>query len=326
MHKKIAFFEVTAWEKEWLVKNLGGFEPKFYNSALNEEHIPPERHFQAISVGEGSFLTNAVLEAFSHLELIVIRGREFGNIDLVSCRNKKIMVCRAPTYAVHAVAEFTFALLLMLSRRVCEAVLRQKTGSDATLDRLRGFDLYGKTLGVLGTGNIGSAVIRIAKGFGMKVIAWNPKQNLQLASELGFAYMPFLSVLAHADVLTIHLPHVQGGVGQTHHLLNREALTQMKRGSLLINTSGADIIDNDALGNLLQEGVLAGAALDVEPGTLREDFLRQERFIITPRMAFNTQETLEHLLRATTENIHAYFRGFPQHTVGQSAPAEHSAG
>ena len=326
MHKKIAFFEVAAWEKEWLVKNLTGFELKFYSFALDEEHVPLERYFQAISVGSASRVTSGVLGGFLHLELIAVRGKACENIDLISCRERKVMVCRVPTHAVHAVAEFTFSLILALSRKVCEAALRRKTLGDISLDRLRGFDLWGKTLGVLGTGSIGSAVIRIAKGFGMQVISWNPKQNLQLASELGFAYVPFLSVLSHADILTIHLPYVLSGIGQTHHLLDREALAEMKRGALLINTSHRDIINNDVLPGMLQEGALGGVALDVAVEGLPEGLLEHERLIATPRIAFNTQETLEHLLRATTENIRAYFRGFPQHVIGSNASVKHLTG
>lgn len=311
MHK-IAFFEIAAWEKDWLVKNLGGFSVKFYDFALDAHHLPPERDFKAISMGEGSVLAEDVLSAFPHLECVAVRSRSCSNISLVACRTRGVLVCCVPTHAVHAVAEFTFGLLLALTRKIGDAAKRARKNT-IHLDGLGGIDLYGKILGVLGTGHIGSQVIRIAKGFGMQVLAWNPRENLQLASELGFAYVPLESLVAHADILTVHLPYISTReTCSTHHLLHAAMLSRCKRGMLLVNTAHADIADNEAVWAGVEGGVLGGVAIDADPAAFPEKFYTHPHIMVTPRVAYNTQETHEHILQTTAENIRAYFRGFPQ--------------
>lgn len=330
MLKKIAFFELEAWEKDWVVKNLGGFSLAFFDRLLDEHHLPLERDFAALSVGEKSVVSKTVLDAFPRLELIAVRGRSTDHVDLAACREKHVMVCRVPHAATHAVAEFTLALILALSRKVCAALARlnfvkQNLGglergakNDTSRDRLRGFDLYEKTLGVIGTGNIGKAVIAIAKGFGMKVLAWNPKQNLELAASLGFAYVPLENLLAHADIITIHAPYIEPHMpASTHHLLNAELLRHVKRGAVLVNTSHLEIVDAGALAEALRNGRIGGVALDAAGANITDEFARDERVLLTPRVGGYTQDALEDVLKVTAENIQAYFRGFPQHCVGE---------
>jgi len=318
--KKIALFEIAAWEKDWLIKNLTGFSLYFFHEALDDRHIPNERDFNVISV-KNSSLPADILGVFPHLELISVRGRELPSIDFTVCRKRHIMVCRVPVYAVHAVAEFTFALILALSRRFCDIVTQSKKNPKSGSDGIGGYDLYGKALGVLGVGNIGSAVIRIARGFGMKVFAWNPKQNLQLASDLGFTYATAELLVSQSDILTIHLPYIpETKPDSTHKLINREVFARMKPGAFLVNTSHEKIIDSDALVDALRDGVLRGAALDKFSVDDAEKLREQEGVILTPNIAFSTQETFEQILQKTAENIRAYFKGFPQNAVGESFP------
>lgn len=326
--KKIAFFEIAAWERERLIKELGGFSLSFYAAPLDAEHLPADRDVAAISVGETSIVDSHVLSAFPRLELVLARGRNVSAINGNDCREKNVMICRVPGHAASAVAEFTFALILALSRKVHTSIKRG-TENSVSLDGLQGFDLHGKAIGILGTGHIGSRVIRIARGFGMKVLAWNPKQNLQLAADLGFTYVSSDELLHHSDILTMHVPYVPEGKTPTqrnniirsnreytHQLFNREIFSRMKRGALLINTSHPDIIDADALLWALGEGILAGAAIDGARGSSQK-FSAHQNLIVTPGIAFNTIETHEHALRTTAENIRSFFRGFPQNVVGE---------
>ena len=313
MRKKILFFETEAWERDWLVKNLGGFTLQFFDYPLDERRIPLEQDAAVICVGQNSVVSKRVLEAFSRLELVCVRFNECANIDFTACRERAVSVCRAPSRATHAVAEFTFALILALSRRICQALDACKTGNASYA--LRGFDLAGKTLGVLGAGNIGSNVVRIARGFGMKVLAYNRKPNAQLAAELGFAYATPEDLMAHAHVLTLHLPY---HIKSTHHIIDRAAFSHMRRGIHIVNTAHEKLIDSQALLWALEEGIVAGYATDVakDPADM-ENLRRRGSVLFTPNTAWNTQEALEHLLRISVDNIRAYFSGFPQNCMGE---------
>jgi D-lactate dehydrogenase len=262
-------------------------------------------------------ISREVLDAFPKLELIAVRGRDVERVDLTACREKHVMVCRAPNTSAHAVAEFTFTLILALSRKVCAALARGAKG-ETSRDRLRGSDLYGKTLGVVGTGNIGKAVVAIGKGFGMKVLAWNPKQNLELSANLNFTYVPLESLLTHADIISVHVPYVaQSQAASTHHLLNEERFLQIKHGAYVINTSHPDIVDTAALTKALRDGRIGGVALDATGANITDEFARDERVLLTLRVAGYTQDALENVLKTTVENIQAFFKGFPQNAVGE---------
>jgi D-lactate dehydrogenase len=226
------------------------------------------------------------------------------------------------------VAEHVFALLLALSHHLTEAVDRTRRG-DFSLEGLRGFDLRGKTLGVIGTGHIGQCVIEIAKGFRMRVVAYDQQPDPSLAASLGFEYLDFDHLLAQADVLTLHIP----GTAQTHHLLNEAAFAKMKDGVVLINTARGTVVDVHALLRALAVGKVAAAGLDVLPEepTIREEaeliraffrkqhnldtlladhiLLRMRNVIITPHSAFDTKEAVERILTTTVENLTAFCAG-----------------
>jgi D-lactate dehydrogenase len=199
---------------------------------------------------------------------------------------------------------------------------------------LRGFDLKGRTLGVVGSGNIGLHVIRIARGFGMEVVAHDVREQHLLAEVLGFRYVPLDEVFRQADIVSLHVPYFPA----THHLVNRQRLGQMKRGSLLVNTARGGLVDTDALLWALDEGILAGAGLDVVEGEelmaeeqqlLRRDvapeqlqaairghlLLRRDNVVVTPHNAFNSEEALQRILATTVENVRAFLAGQPINVV-----------
>jgi len=224
--------------------------------------------------------------------------------------------------------------MLTLSHRLYESIDRTRKG-DFSMRGLRGFDLRGKTLGVIGTGSIGRYVIGIALGFHMQVLAFDVKPDPELAKEMGFRYASMEDLLGGSDIVTLHVP----GGEKTRHLLSAEEFGVIKRGSIVINTSRGDVIDVKALLKGITERRVAAAALDVLPDepVIREEaellrsafrerhdlstlladhiLLRLRNVIVTPHNAFNTREAVERILMTTIENIRAFERGEPQNAV-----------
>ncbi len=245
-------------------------------------------------------------------------------------------MCNVPDYGDPTVAEHAFALLLALSRNIVPAVERTRRG-DFSRSGLRGFDLGGKTLGVVGAGRIGRRAIMIGRGFGMQVLAFDPAPNPAAAQTLGFRYAPLGELLAAADVVTLHLP---GGPG-SHNLISDAEFALMKPQAVLINTSRGGVVDAEALVRAITSGRLAGAGLDVvaEEASIGEETeifgpgsgLEAERMrslladhtpphhpnvIITPHIAYDTGEAMGRIIETTLANIRAYAAGTPQNLVG----------
>ena len=208
------------------------------------------------------------MKRFPALKLIATRSTGFDHIDLAAAKTRGIAVANVPSYGENTVAEFTFALLLALSRRVIDADERVRGGAFSPVG-LRGFDLAGKTIGVVGCGHIGTHVIRMANGFGMKVLGFDVVRNDELARTLNFTYTTLPELFATSDIVTLHVPYN----AHTHHLVNRENIGTFKKGSYLINTSRGAVVETDALVEAIKSGVIAGAALDVleEEGELRDE-------------------------------------------------------
>ncbi len=258
-----------------------------------------------------SKLGRDVLEKLPVLKLIATRSTGYDHIDIGYCAARDITVSNVPTYGENTVAEHVFALLLAISHRLPEAIARARSGH-FTPEGLEGFDLEGKTLGVIGTGNIGIHVVRIARGFGMKVLAFDVKPQPRLAAEYGFTYASMDALLAGSDVVTLHVP----ALPQTEHLIDAAAIARMKKGAILINTARGSIVDSRPLIEALRTGKLAAAGLDVLPDEplIREEaelissiyatqhdmrevvadhiLLTMPNVIVTPHSAFNTREAI----------------------------------
>lgn len=327
-NKKIAFFEIEDWEKEYMEKELPGFEISFFSEHLELENVHLAKECKIISVFTVSQVNKEVLSKLPDLKLIVTRATGFDNIDIEEARKNNILVCNVPTYGENTVAEHTFGLILNLSRKIHKSIqsVREK---GFIPDGLRGFDLKGKTLGVVGTGHIGSHVIRIAKGFEMNVLAYDVNQDEKLVKQLGFKYVKFDDLLKNSDIITLHVPYNK----QTNHLINSNNINLIKKGAYLINTARGGIVQTDALIKALSEGILAGVGLDVMEGehdlgeerellskkiTENIDFktilqnhilMEQDNVIITPHNAFNSKEALERILETTVENIKSFISG-----------------
>jgi D-lactate dehydrogenase len=329
---KIIFFEIKDWEKEYLLKRLAGHELFFGTDVLDAAKLT-NNSYDIVSVFIYSKINQAALKALPQLKLVATRSTGFDHIDLEACSEKKITVCNVPFYGENTVAEHTFALILSLSRNVHKAYVKT-LGNNFSLEGLKGFDLKDKTLGVVGAGHIGLHVIRIAKGFGMRVVAFDVNQDKFLAEVLGFEYLPFEEVLKQSDIVSLHVPDNQ----HTHHLINRQNIELFKKGSMLINTARGGVVDTEALLWALENGVLAGAGLDVLEG---EEFIKEEKqllhapnqeealaslvrdhlilkkdnVVFTPHIAFYSQEALERILETTAQNIEAFIADKPLNLV-----------
>jgi D-lactate dehydrogenase len=329
MSKKIiALFEVTPKEKKYLNKKLGKeFELHFYPDVLTEENAGLVKDVEVISPFIYSQINANVIEKAKNLRHIATRSAGFNHIDLNEAKKRNITVSNVPYYGENTIAEHTFALILALSRNLHKAYVRTLR-NDFTLTGLQGFDLKGKILGVIGAGSIGVHVIKIAKGFGMKVIASDPKRNHILSELLDFKYAELNELLATSDIITLHSPYNK----YTHHLINMDNINLVKKGALFINTARSGIIEPKALYHAIETGIFGGAGLDVFEGEelvkeenqmltknvsmdhleailKRNILLRREDVIITPHMAFDSVEAVERIMDTTIDNIMACYSG-----------------
>lgn len=329
---KIGFFGIKDWEKEYIEARKDKMpEVDFWFSSeiISEEHLPAQTDFDAISVFVDSSVKAKVLEKLPNLKFIATRSTGFDHIDLNECKRKDIAVSFVPSYGENTVAEFAFGLLLTLSRKIYESYDRIRETGNWSFEGLQGFDLKGKTIGVVGTGRIGRHSIRIAQGFGMNVIGYDLHPDAKLAEEFGFEYKSLDNLLSAADVVTLHVPYLP----ETHHLINEKRLGQMKKGAILINTSRGAVVETEALVKALKSGHLGGAGIDVfeEEGVVKDemDFLVSGKaeghnlktiianhvlvdmpnVVLTPHNAFNTKEALERILDTTIENVTGYLSG-----------------
>lgn len=343
MPHKAVFFNLEPWAQEYLQKSQAlagaGVEVGFVNGIIDKNHPAPDQGFDILGTFVDSTADATVIGSLPNLKHIATLSTGYDHIDLAACAARGITVSTVPTYGENTVAEYAFGLMLALSRKICEAKERVKMEGSFRLDGLRGFDLMGKTLGVLGTGHIGQHVVRAAKGFGMTVIGFDAFPNAKLAADLGFEYKPLDEVLAQSDIVTVHVPYLPS----THHLINAENIGLMKPGAYLINTARGACVDTDALVMALKNGKLGGAGLDVleEEGMIKDElsFLAQNQIpandlkvvledhalidmpnvIITPHNAFNTKEAFTRILDTTIGNIVGFANGAPTNLVKETS-------
>ncbi len=317
---KIAFFEIHPDEEKELKKTFKSHQLIFSPEVLTAKNTQKAAEAEILSVYIYSKVTHEVLDQFPHLKCITTRSTGYDHIDREECKKRKITVCNVPSYGENTVAEHAFALILELSRRVTQArqEVLEKKRPVATLPC---FDLKGKTFGVIGTGRIGQSAIHIAKGFGMNVIAYDIIENKQAAKEIGFTYVSLENLLKQSDVITLHVFLSE----KTHHLLNKENLKHVKKGSILINTSRGPVVETAALVQALKKGDLSGAGLDVledeesliegHPNTEQSFLLKNSNVIYTPHTAFYSKESVLRILTTTIENITSFLSKKPLNTL-----------
>ncbi|VWB46978.1 2-hydroxyacid dehydrogenase [Burkholderia lata] len=305
-----------------------GYRLHFQPSHLDAETAILAHGYDVVCPFVNDTVDAAVLERLADggTRLIALRSAGFNHVDLAAAERLGITVVRVPAYSPHAVAEHAVALILALNRRLPRAVARTREG-DFSLNGLLGFDLHGKTVGVIGTGIIGSVFAKIMMGFGMHVLAHSvPPYNDELIA-FGARYVELDELLHHADIVSLHCPLLPS----THHLINERTLARMKHGAMLINTGRGGLVDAQALVDALKSGQLGHLGLDVyeeESGLFFEDhsdlplqddvlarLLTFPNVIVTSHQAFFTREALAEIAHTTLLNIEAWHAGTPQNAV-----------
>ncbi|MEB3196133.1 MAG: 2-hydroxyacid dehydrogenase, partial [Candidatus Sericytochromatia bacterium] len=289
---------------------------------LSRETATLARGFQGVCCFVNDTLDRAVLEILANggTQVVAMRCAGFNNVDLQAASALGLVVLRVPAYSPHAVAEHAVALLLCLNRKIHKAYARVREGN-FSLNGLMGFDLHGKTVGVIGVGRIGHCFARIMAGFGCRVLAFDPHPDPRVAD--GVHYVSLEDLLSESDIISLHAPLTP----DTRHLINRESLAKMRRGVVLINTSRGPLVDTQALIEALKQGQVAAAGLDVyerEAGIFFEDWsdtglqddtlarlLSMPQVLVTGHQAFLTETALQNIAEVTLLNLDAFERGAP---------------
>lgn len=257
-------------------------------------------------------LSAEIINACPNLKMLSVAFTGVDHVDLAACRARNIMVCNAAGYSTNAVAELVFGLAISVIRNIVPCDARCRTAG--TKDGLVGFELFGKTFGVVGTGAIGSRVAKIAAAFGCRVLAYSRSVKAEL-QQAGVEYVSFDELLAQSDFVSLHVPLTAA----TRGLLNAEAIGKMKQGAVLINTARGPVVDSEALAAALNSGKLAGAGIDVfegEPPIATEHPLcSAKNTVLTPHVAFASREALEKRAEIVFANIAKWLAGAPQNIV-----------
>jgi len=323
---KIAFFDTHRFERSAFeaANQRYGHEIDFLEPRLTPETAALARDHSAVCSFVSDTLDQRALEQLKAggTRLIALRSAGYNHVDLIAAERLGLPVVRVPEYSPYAVAEHAVALVLALNRKIHRAHARVREGN-FSLEGLVGFDLHGKTVGIVGTGRIGKVAARIFRGFGCDVLAYDLAPDPAFAGETGVRYSELAALYRAADIISLHVPLTP----VTHHLVNAEALALMKPGAMLINTGRGALIDSRALIAALKSGRLGAAGLDVyeeEEGiffhdlsdlVLQDDVLARlltfPNVLVTSHQAFLTKEALANIATVTLENVRTFERGEP---------------
>lgn len=318
--RKIAFFDTKPYDKIHFdrLNEKYGYEFIYFEGKLNARTAVLAHGMDAAVAFVNDNLDAAAIDALCrhNIGLLAMRCAGYNNLD-VSAAKGRIKVVRVPDYSPHAIAEHTMALLLTLIRKTHKAYNRTRE-YNFLLNGLMGFDLYGKTIGIIGTGKIGRVFIDICKGFGLKVLAYDP-----YPSRDDIEYTDLDNLCRRSDIISLHCPLTK----DTYHVINKNNLALMKKGVYIINTSRGALINSDALIDAIMNGTIGGAGLDVyeeesdffyedhSETIIQDDILRQlvtlPNVLVTSHQAFLTNEALEQIAQTTFENMDAFFNGKP---------------
>ena len=326
---KIYFFEVEDWEKihlERKLKEKGLYDEsniKFTKEELTDSNVVNFKDAEVISIFIYSKITKEIIDKLPNLKLIVTRSAGYDHIDVDYAVSRGITVANVPGYGDNTVAEYTFALILALARRL-KPMIKSVDKGVFSREGLMGIDLMGKTIGIIGTGRIGSHVARIAYGFGMNILAYDRSKKTHLVEKYGVKYVGLENLLRNSDIVTVHLPYTKS----TKYLINRFNIKLMKLDSMLINTSRGAVVELEAIVEALREGRLTGGvAIDTVEAeeVLEEEILKKENLsvaklekamnafyvlhednvIISPHCAYYTKDALRRILDITIDNIYS---------------------
>ncbi len=323
MREKIVFFDSKSYDREFFdrANESYGFEIKYLKTKLNTETMPLVEGANAVCVFVNDQLATEVIEhMISHkVGLIALRCAGYNNIDFKAAY-KNVTVVHVPAYSPYAVAEHAVTLMLSLNRKIARATSRTKE-CNFSIAGLLGFDMHGKTVGIIGTGRIGKSVISIMKGFGMRILAYDSFRDEEFARKESIQYVTLETLFGQSDIISLHCPLTK----ETDQLINEDTIHQMKDGVMIINTGRGRLIDTRALISGLKSGKIGYAGLDVyeeENAYFFEDFsdslisddilarlLTFPNVLVTSHQAFFTREALENIAEITLKNIADYFSG-----------------
>ncbi len=314
---KIAFFDTKPYDKKWFSPLLqkSDYKAKFFDYKLNEDTAVLTKGYDAVCVFVNDTLNDGVINTLKDngVGLIALRCAGYNNVDIKSAKKAGIKVARVPSYSPSAVAEFSMALLLTANRKTHKAFYRTRD-YNFQINGLMGFDLAGKTVGVVGTGQIGKKFINICKGFEMEVLAYDPYPD----KDADINYTDMETIFAKADIISLHCPLNR----ESYHIIDENSILKMKRGVVIVNTSRGALIDTTALIEGLKSGHIGGAGLDVyeEEGDIffedysaeiiRDDELKlllsYPNVIVTSHQGFFTKEAMSAIATKTMENFECY--------------------
>lgn len=334
MRGKIVFFEVEPWEEKVFQEKLGNnHELVFYPHRLTNDNVDEAKDAEYIVSFIYSDLSEKILDQLPKVKGIATMSVGTDHIGLDSATRRHIIVSNVAAYGPNTVAEHAIALLLAISRRIVDSVERTRQGV-YEYSGLSGWDLKGKTLGIVGTGKIGAHVARIAHGLQMRLVGYDPHPNNELVANFGLEYMALPQLLQVSNVITIHVPLTK----ESKHMFAQEQFAMMKPGMVLINTARGALVDAGALLEALESGIIAQAGIDVleDEGILKEEkeffskyfkltdyqtalanhaLMRHPNVIVTPHNAFNSKEALSNIIQTTVDNIKGMINGEPVNQI-----------
>ena len=313
---KIAMFDTKPYDRTWFDQLNTRYHIKYLEPKLTPDTVSLAHGCRAVIPFVNDTLDRTVIDGLcaEGVEMIALRCAGYNNVDRAAAAGR-IPVVRVPGYSPYAVAEFTMGLLLTLNRKLHKACFRTRD-FNFSLNGLVGFDLHGKTAGIIGTGKIGQIFIQICRGFGMHVLAYDPFP----APDADFSYVSLEELLQKSDIVSLHCPLTE----QSRHLINRDTIAQMRDGAYLLNTSRGMLVESEALLDALKSGKLAGAGLDVyeeetdfffedrsdsiDRDTILSLLVSMPNVVLTSHQAFLTTEALHNIAKVTLENLDAFFR------------------
>ena len=317
MAYKIAFFgakpyDIASFDK---VNEKYNYDIRYYKGHLNPNNVVLTQDTDAVCIFVNDTVDAAVIDAMvdNGVKLLALRCAGFNNVDLKAAKGK-LPVVRVPAYSPYAVAEYSLALMLSLNRKIHRAYWRTRDGN-FSLNGLMGFDMHGKTIGIIGTGKIAKILIRLLKGFGMRILAYDLYPDMKFAGEEGISYVSLDELYRESDIISLHCPLTD----QTKYMIDKDSIDKMKEGVMIINTGRGQLINTNDLIEGLKEKKIAAAGLDVyeEEGEyfyedksdkiIDDDVLARllsfNNVIVTSHQAFFTKEALHNIAETTLQNI-----------------------
>ena len=322
---RIIFFDIKDYDREFFEKygKNYNFEMSFFKSRLSLENVHLTKGYDVVCAFTNDDIGKETIDAMAEngVRLLAMRCAGFNNVSLKDIHNR-FKVVRVPAYSPHAIAEYTVGLILAVNRKINKAYVRTREGN-FSINGLMGVDLYGKTAGIIGTGKIGQILIKILKGFDMKVIAYDLFPNQKVAEELGFEYVSLDELYANSDIISLNCPLTK----DTQYMINRRSMLKMKDGVILVNTGRGQLIDSADLVEALKDKKIGAVALDVyeeEENYFFEDKSNQVieddilgrllsfyNVLITSHQAYFTKEAVDAITVTTLNNIRDFIEGKP---------------